>query len=373
MADALLVTSSFLPGRGGIETYLADLCSELAPRLAVFAPARRENKAVPRDLGYPVTGFPRRLLVPTGQTTNAIRTAAEAHQTDRVIFGTPWPLALTGPALNRSGLRYAVIAHGAELVAPSVAPVLRRRLKRALAQADLLLGVSNYTANKLRDLSDDRGTGPDVDVLRALVDLTRFRPEADATGVRTRLSLGPDDKVVLCLGRLVRRKGIHRMIDVLPALSARVPPVTLVVAGRGPQERSLRWLARRRRARVVFAGAVADDETPGFYAAADVFVLPVADRWFGLEAEGLGVVLLEAAASATPCVTGSSGGSPEAVIHRETGFVVDARDGQALMDAVVWLLEHPDEARRMGSAGRSYVRKEFAERDLPESLLQWLG
>ncbi|MDQ3958070.1 MAG: alpha-(1-2)-phosphatidylinositol mannosyltransferase, partial [Actinomycetota bacterium] len=64
MPDALMVTSSFLPGRGGIESYLAELCSSLAPRLAVLAPARRGGASLPDDLPYPARGYDGRLLLP---------------------------------------------------------------------------------------------------------------------------------------------------------------------------------------------------------------------------------------------------------------------------------------------------------------------
>jgi phosphatidylinositol alpha-1,6-mannosyltransferase len=104
-----------------------------------------------------------------------------------------------------------------------------------------------------------------------------------------------------------------------------------------------------------------------------VFALPVADRYFGLEMEGLGVVLLEAAASGAPCVTGRSGGTPEAVLDGSTGFVVDAKDPDQLSDRIAWLLEHPERAIEMGLAGREHVRKEFSALELPASFLAWLS
>jgi phosphatidylinositol alpha-1,6-mannosyltransferase len=106
---------------------------------------------------------------------------------------------------------------------------------------------------------------------------------------------------------------------------------------------------------------------------ADVFALPVADRWFGLDSEGLGMVLLEAAACGVACVTGRSGGTPEAVIDGETGLVVDAHDGEELADAIVRLLEDSQTARRMGGGGRAYVEAEFSAALPPQPLLEWLA
>jgi phosphatidylinositol alpha-1,6-mannosyltransferase len=367
-----MVTSSFLPGRGGIESYLAELCGALSPRLAVLAPGRRDGVPIPRDLGYPVRGYRGRLLVPGPRAARSIVAGARELVTDRVLFGTPWPQILTASRLRRAGLRYAAIVHGAELLVPAAVPGVRAKLVRALSEADLLLPVSLFTAARVRDLLTSAGVRvPEMAVLRARVDLERFHPGAARQEARERLHVAPGTPVILCFGRMVARKGIDRLIRALPAIAEHVPDVALVLAGSGPEEKALRRAAARVPQRVVFAGRVPEEEAPGVYAAADVFALPVADRWFGLDTEGLGVVLLEAAACEVPCVTGRSGGTSEAVVDGVTGFVVDARDQDRLTAAIVKLLEDRVPARRMGRAGRRHVRDEFGGR-IPEALTQWL-
>lgn len=367
-----MVSSSFLPGRGGIESYLAELCSALAPRLAVLAPARRDGRPLPADLPYPTRGYPGRLFVPGPRATRATIAAAAELGTDRVLYGTPWPQILTGPRLRTEGLRYAAIVHGAELLVPAAIPGIRGRLVRALAGAELLLPVSLFTAARIRALLEGAGAPvPPLAVLRARVDLDRFRPAGGRAEARRRLHVAADAPVILCFGRMVPRKGLHRLVDALPAIAERVPGAVLVLAGTGPEEKALRRAAARIEQRVVFAGRVPEEEAPGVYAAADVFALPVADRWFGLDTEGLGVVLLEASACEVPCVTGRSGGTPEAVVDGLTGFVVDAREEGRLTTAIVRLLTDKALARRMGEAGRRHVSEEFGGR-IPSALTDWL-
>jgi phosphatidyl-myo-inositol dimannoside synthase len=374
MPDALLVTSSFLPGHGGIESYLAELCARLRPRLAVMAPARRNDLPLPDDLGYTTIPGPGSMLLPRPPTATAIAENAAALGTDRILFGTPWPLALLGPRLKRRSFRYAVIVHGAEMLVPGAVPGVSGKLAGALAGAELLLPVSDYTASKIRGLLERKGYDvPRMERLQPRVDVERFRPDVETTAVRHNLEIEPDRRVVLCFGRLVARKGVHRLIRAMPEVSGRVPEAVLVVAGTGPQERRLRRLAVRTRTRVVFAGRVAPEDSPGVYAMADVFALPVGDRWFGLDVEGLGMVLLEAAACGVPSVTGRSGGTPEAMIDGETGFVVDARDGEELAGGISRLLEDPETARKMGAEGRAYVEAEFSASLPPKPLLEWLA
>ena len=369
-----MVTSSFLPGRGGIESYLAEMADELAPRVAVLAAARREGRALPDDLPYPTVPFAGRLLVPGRRARDATLSAARRLGTDRVLFGTPWPLVLMGPRLRAEGVSYAVIVHGAEMLVPAALPAVRGRLAVALAEADLILAVSDFTAGKVRELLAAHGHGDRaVPVLRARVDLDRFQPSADGTAVRERHGIRPEAKVILSLGRLVRRKGVHRLIAALPEIRAAAGDVVLLVAGTGPESSRLRRVAARTRSPVIFAGRVSDDDAPSYYAAADVFALPVVDRYRGLDVEGLGVVLLEAAATGLPAVTGRSGGTPEAVLDGRTGSVVDASDKSQLVGALVRILTDGDLARAMGEAGRSYVGAEFARRDLPDELMRWLG
>ena len=369
-----MVTSSFLPGHGGIESYLAELCGSLAPRVAVLAPPRRDGKELPRDLAYPTIPGPNSMLWPGRSVERAVVDEAARLGTDKILFGTPWPLALLGPRLRSAGLRYSAIIHGAELLVPGAVPVVRKRLARALSEADLLLPVSDYTASAtVRLLENAHLVVPPMARLRARVDLSRFRPDVDAVPLRARLGLGPDAKVILSFGRLVERKGVHRMIEAMPEITRRVPEAIYVVGGTGPEEKRLRRLAGKTGARVVFAGRVPDADAPALYATADAFALPVVDRWFGLEIEGLGVVLLEAEACGTPCVTGRSGGTPEAVIDGETGYVVDATDHSQLVERTVALLTDPAAAERMGLAGRRHVAANFSTEIEPEALLSWFA
>jgi phosphatidyl-myo-inositol dimannoside synthase len=373
VADALMITSSFLPGRGGIESYLAELCDELAPRLAVLAAGRREGSELPANLAYPTVAFPGRLLVPGPRARRATIEAARRLEVDRVLFGTPWPLVLMAPRLEAAGLSYGVIVHGAELLVPAAVPGLQRRLARALHRADLVLAVSHFTSTKVSGLLAKRGFVDRVPILRARVDADRFRPGLDGSGIRARHGIPETHKLILCFGRLVKRKGVDRLLDALPRIRSQAGDVTLLVAGTGPELKRLQRHAGRRDLPVAFAGRVADEDAPLYYAAADLFALPVVDRYAGLEIEGLGVVLLEASASGLPCVTGRSGGTPEAVLEGETGLVVDASEPAALADACGRLLNDRELSSRMGAAGRAYVTSEFAPGHFPDELLQWLG
>ena len=119
---------------------------------------------------------------------------------------------------------------------------------------------------------------------------------------------------------------------------------------------------------VVLTGSVPWEELPAHYDAGDVFAMPCRTRRAGLEVEGLGIVFLEASATGLPVVAGRSGGSPDAVLEGETGYVVDGTSVREVTDAVAGLLSDPERARRMGAAGRDWVEREWRWDVLAERL-----
>jgi phosphatidylinositol alpha-1,6-mannosyltransferase len=166
---------------------------------------------------------------------------------------------------------------------------------------------------------------------------------------------------VVCVSRLVARKGQDVLIRALPLVRERVRGARLLVVGDGPDAARLRRLARDCGVddEVVFAGAVPAAELPAHHAVGDVFALPCRTRGGGLDVEGLGIVLLEAAAAGLPVVAGRSGGAPETVQEGRTGHLVDGRDVASVASAVGGLLADPDRARAMGAAGRAWMQQEW--------------
>ena len=132
---------------------------------------------------------------------------------------------------------------------------------------------------------------------------------------------------MVCLSRLVPRKGQDVLIKALPSIRRRVDGAALVIVGGGPYLETLRGLADECGVadHVTFTGAVPGDELPAHHALADVFAMPCRTRGGGMDVEGLGIVFLDASATGVPVVAGDSGGAPEAVQHNETGLVVDGR------------------------------------------------
>ena len=347
----LLVTNDFPPKLGGIQSYLFGLLSTLDPSgVRVLAPDHPGSGEFDAAQPYEVFREPTSRLYPTPRLLRRICELAAGM--DVVQFGYAFQSWLIGPAMRRrTGVPYVVFVHGAEVLMPLRAPGASRLLMRgSLESAAGIFTVSAHTAAGVKKFTHGH---PPSTVIRPTVDPEKFRPsENHRRRVRERHGLG-DRPVILCVSRLTPRKGQDRLIDVLPGLNSRFGARLLLVGG-GKMEDKLRRRARLRgvEGQVVFAGKVPDERLPAYYAAADVFAMPVRSRWFGAEEEGFGVVFVEAAASGLPIIVGDSGGASEAVEDWVTGFLVDGSSSAHVRNALARLLADRTLGKKMGSAAR---------------------
>ena len=167
--------------------------------------------------------------------------------------------------------------------------------------------------------------------------------------------------LVVSVSRLVPRKGMDTLIEAAARLKPQHPDLTVAIAGGGRDRTRLEHLVHKTGAPVRMLGRLPGLDLPDLYACADVFALCCRSRWAGLEQEGFGIVFLEAAAAGVPSVAGESGGSAEAVLDGETGYVLkDPADVPAAADAIDRLISDPALARRQGQAARHRAETEFS-------------
>ena len=360
----LVVTNDFPPRTGGIQTFVHALTSRLpGGEAVVYAPAWKGAAAFDAAQPFPVVRHRGSLMLPTPAVLRTAREVARAEGCDRVWFGAAAPLGLLARPLALA--RSVASTHGHE-VGWALLPGARQALRRIGHDVDVVTFLGDYTRARLA-----RALGPRA-VLERLpsgVDTAVFRPGAGGEAVRRRLGLS-DRPVVLCVSRLVPRKGQDVLISALPGIRRRVPGAALLCVGGGPDRRRLRRLAEASGVgdHVVITGSVPPEELAAHYDAGDVFAMPCRTRRAGLEVEGLGIVYLEASAAGLPVVAGRSGGAPDAVLDGVTGLVVDGTSVRQVADAVGDLLVDPGRARAMGSAGRQWVDREWRWEILAERL-----
>lgn len=355
----LLVTNDFAPTVGGIQSYLRDFVGTLDPdRVVIFASTQDPAAAARHDAASPckIIRWPRSVMLPTPATADAMRAIIREFDVETVWFGAAAPLGLMAPAAREAGAHTIIAStHGHE-VGWSMVPGARQALRRIGNHVDTLTYISDYTRGRIEPAF---GSHPEYVHLPSAVDSSYFRPATgdERTSTRRRFGWG-EDPLVVCISRLVRRKGQDQLIAAWPVVHQRFPDARLVIVGTGPEEQRLRRLAAELGDRVVFTGALERDDMRDVLAAADVFCMPARTRGGGLDVEGLGIVYLEAQACGVPVVAGDSGGAPEAV-HPGAGVVVRGRSREEIARSISDLLADPGRRAAMGEKGRRYVSSQW--------------
>ena len=226
------------------------------------------------------------------------------------------------------GLPVTITLRGTE-VPHSRDPALRPRLARTLKAATRVFSVSD----SLRRLALELGAAAEkTEVVGNGVDTGIFQP-VDRAAARARFGLPAGARVLISVGGLVERKGMHRVIDCLPALLGRHPDLHYLIVGGGSPEGDLRPELDAQAARlglagrVHFLGALQPEELKWPLSASDVFVLATRN-------EGWANVFLEAMACGLPVVTTDVGGNAEVVCRAELGSIVPFGDAAALRQAL---------------------------------------
>lgn len=360
MPSHLLVTNDYPPKVGGIQVYLHELWRRLPSGRAVVLTASSDDAAetFDRETNVVVERVAQSLLFfPTPRVLRQVREAVDRHRPDFVLLDPAWPLGLIGPFLGRP---FGVILHGAEVTIPGRIPFVSSTLRYVLRRAAVAVSAGTYPeAEAIRNAK-----GPLAAMLQIPpgVDIDRFTPQPPSSQrlVREEMGFVESDFLIASYSRLVPRKGMDVLIRAAALLRDEIPSLEVAIGGSGRDRERLERLASDLNAPVTFLGRVSDDVLPGWLAASDLMVMACRSRWFGLEQEGFGIVFAEASACGVAVIAGRSGGSHDAVIHNETGLIVDnPRSETELADAIRALYLDPERRQAMGLAGRRHAEAAF--------------
>ncbi|MEV5507014.1 glycosyltransferase family 4 protein [Streptomyces orinoci] len=367
MHKTLIVTNDFPPRPGGIQAFLHNMALRLDPEKVVVyastwkrgAEGRQATERFDAEQPFTVVRDRTTMLLPTPRVTRRAVELLRRHGCTSVWFGAAAPLGLMAPALRRAGARRLVATtHGHEAGWAQL-PAARQLLRRIGEGTDTITYLGEYTRSRIATALTEEAAARMVQ-LPPGVDEKTFHPDSGGAETRARLGLA-GRPVVVCVSRLVPRKGQDTLIKAMPAVLAAVPEAVLLIVGGGPYEKDLRRLAGETGVAdaVRFTGAVRWEELPAHYGAGDVFAMPCRTRRGGLDVEGLGIVYLEASATGLPVVAGDSGGAPDAVLEGETGYVVRGGSAEECAERIVTLLNDPALRRRMGERGREWVEQRW--------------
>jgi phosphatidylinositol alpha-1,6-mannosyltransferase len=362
MGRTLVITNDFPPRPGGIQTFGYEIVRRFDPESVTVLTSNWEGAAeFDAAQDFKIVRANTQTLVPSKSTLSMAREIVVAENITRVLFGAAAPLGLLAAPLRKLGVTNIVGMTQGHETGWAMTPGTRQALRKIGNDTDYLTYISEYTHKKIaKALSPDAAAR-----MRRIVpgvDSTEFSPDNLGSGNQLRTELGWIDRpVIVCVSRLMARKGQDELIRALPIIQQTVANASLIIVGDGPYRKDLERLVKKLGLEnfVHLTGKVSQTELSKWYAAGDIFAMPCRTRMGGWDVEGLGIVFLEGSATGLPVIVGDSGGAVDAVIDGETGYLVDGTNTAEIADRIAYLFSNPDVAKKMGEAGRNWVTQEW--------------
>jgi len=371
----LVITEKFLPRKGGSNTWYHEVYSRLGDRSTHIVTAHQpDSKAF--DAGHRNTVHrlslkripwlrPESLLMYWRLFSTSLK-VGRRQRFDAVHCGRALPEALPGWLVARLlRLPLTVYCHGEELTTWTQ-PMKFRFMLFSYRRADTIIANSHWTRDEMIRI------GVPAQRIRLIfpgVDTARYRPGLPVDDLRDSIGLGEHQPLLLSVGRLTRRKGFDQLLKSMPALLAAGHDLHYALIGIGDDRKYLQRLSEQLQIseRVHFLGHVPEDDLPRWYNLATLFAMP--NREIDGDTEGFGMVFLEAAACGCPAIAGDAGGTGDALEHGVTGLRVNGADQQAVYDAITTILDQPELAAAMATAGRQRAQSEFDWQRVAEKTL----
>ncbi len=350
MKKTLFITTDFPPDLGGVANYYKNVCAHLeADKLFILAPERKTED------NYPYRVMRKRLFFKRFWPKWALMLlrawqAAKKIRPKIIMAGQVLPAGTVALILKKIlNVPYLVFTHGMDITVPQKYPRKMKLMKKVLAEAKYVIANSRFTKKELLGLGI---AGDKIAIVYPGVDM----PKEDVPKIKP--------IALLSIGRVVKRKGFDKVIEALEKMIDIDPHIhgslNYTIVGSGEDEKRLMKMALDKGlgGRITFAGAVSPAELPSYYASCDIFIMP-SRRLANGDAEGFGIVFLEANSYGKPVIAGKSGGVGEAVIDGQTGLLVDPEDADDIALAIAKLMKDKDLRERLGRQGKERAEKEF--------------
>lgn len=375
----LMITLEFPPQIGGIATFLHQLTNALDHELTVLlAPAMNGDKEWDeRHVTYPVIRkkllFPKIVWPRWIKLFFIVRKIVKEQNIELIMLHHVLPVGYVALLIKKLlGVPYIIFSHGTDVVAGTRTGWKKNMTKMVVEGSEQVIFNSNNLMGRLNDKLPE--FSDKYSVLYPCPDKEFFTPanQEEVEDLRVKLAL-EGKKVVLSVGRIDDGKGFTHLVRLFPKLLQQEPNLVWIIIGDGPKQKAMYAEIRKNNLQniVRYVGEIPHDDIKKYYYLCDVFAL-FTHPDNGLE-EGLGLVFLEAAACGVPTVAGRSGGVIEAVLHGETGVVVDIYQNlEVAGNEIIKMIQDPNYAKQLGDNAQKRIQSTFIWENQLKVLDQWL-
>ena len=239
--------------------------------------------------------------------------------------------------------------------------VLKYPMARLYEKSEKIVAVSNYTKSLLE------GIGVDESKIRVIYNgvksslLENPVNKENVESIKSNYGIGKNDPVIITIARVLPRKGQDHVIRSLPEVIKKIPGIKYMVVGEGKYLADFKNLADQLGVggNVIFTGGIDNSKIVDYLDLSDLFIMP--NRAWNNKVEGLPNAIIEASARGKAVIAGNHSGSVEAVVHGETGLLVDSEDPGKIGEAIIEILTDNNKLKEYGENGREFIRNNFRE------------
>jgi glycosyltransferase involved in cell wall biosynthesis len=300
---------------------------------------------------------------------NTVANVTKSQNLDLIHAHFAYPEGFVGLQTKKETRKPLVITvHGYDIIAESSIRYgvrLSRRInaivKKVLNEADVVMAASRATFQevcKIVNKTDKAHLIPNG------VDTDRFNPSLNCSDIKRKLGI-EGGTVIFALRTHEPKYGLEHLIKAIPIVAKEKNDAFFVIGGDGSLRHYHEQLAVKLdvREKVIFTGKIPQSDTPYYYAMSDIVAVPSLQ-------EGFGLVVSEAMACGKPVIGTNVGGIPDQIVDGYNGFLVEPRNPVQIADRVLWLIDNPKEARRMGANGRKLVEEKFSIDNRIDKIIQ---
>lgn len=364
--NSLVLAQDFPPIPGGVSVYVENLYKNWEEQAIILAPESSE----PSNIKFPPNVTIKRLsmdlnrggLKPYLKRQICLYRASLdliKATTIKYVHCTHIASGLVALLLKKMhSIPYVLYTYGSEIAGQP--GFIRSTISKLILKNALhIVTMSQFTKKAIMSY------GIPAEKIRFLVgvEVDRFTKEGNKRATKEKYNI-KGEPILLTVARLVEHKGIDTVIRALPEILSKYPNLLYLVIGEGAYRNYLEKLCKELKIEkhVKFLGNIPHDrlqcDSEAFYSICDLFIM-VSRNINGIEAEGFGIVFLEAGLSRKACIGGNSGGIADAVIDGKTGRLVDPNDPKDVAHAALTILENRETADQMGENGYKRAIQNF--------------
>ncbi len=358
MQKSLLITIDFPPKEGGVANYLANFCKYLPnDKIIVLANKQENSEHFDHKQNYKIirTKLYHDFFWPAWlKTIGQAKKIIKQERIEQIIISHVLPMGYIALLLK---LPFIVSLHGYDILLAKKNPWKKFWASLILQKAKYIIANSHFTKKAILDL------GIKEDKITIVYPCPNIKPEnlneTEKLIIKRELDL-EHKKIMLSVGRLVKRKGFDLVIKALPEVLKQIPNLIYLIVGNGPERLNLEKLAEELQVadHLTVIEDVKDSNLPCYYDLANIFLMP-ARIINKTNVEGFGIVYLEANSFAKPVIAAKSGGVEDAVIDGQTGILVNPENVQQISSAILKLFNNPELMNKLGIQGKNRVLAEF--------------